>query len=139
MTSAVTGAVAAPPWRTLQPGQVAQLTVVDAETGAARLVLESADTLFEAPNWTPDGRTIVFGSGPRIEDAEYAWRESEIYSVDVASGAIRQLTTRKGPDSNPAISPDGRLIAYTGYDWTTDTWTDSKLYVMNIDGSASKL
>src|SRR5262249_53215605 len=25
--------------------------------------------------------------------------------------------------------------AYTGYDWTKDTWIDSKLYVMNIDGS----
>src|SRR5262249_36050179 len=26
-------------------------------------------------------------------------------------------------------------IAYTGYDWTKDTWIDSKLYVMNSDGS----
>src|SRR5207248_1101474 len=74
-------------------------------------------------------------SGLRADDAEYQWRESEIYAVDVASGKVRQLTTRKGPDQNPVVSPDGTRIAYTGYDWAKDTWIDSKLYVMNVDGS----
>jgi dipeptidyl aminopeptidase/acylaminoacyl peptidase len=55
--------------------------------------------------------------------------------VDVATGEIRQLTTRNGPDNNPTVSPDGRFIAYTGYDSTDATWQDSKLYVMNADGS----
>lgn len=84
--------------------------------------------------WTPDGKSIVF-AGLRAEDQEYQWRETEIYAVDVASGNVRQLTKRKGPDANPTISPDGTKIAYTGYDWTKDTWVDSKLYVMNTDGS----
>jgi dipeptidyl aminopeptidase/acylaminoacyl peptidase len=88
--------------------------------------------------WTPDGRAILF-SGLRTEKDEYQWRESEIYAVDVASGAIKQLTTRKGPDANPSVSPDGKRIAYTGYDWSRDTWTDSKIYVMNIDGSNPRL
>ena len=35
-----------------------------------------------------------------------------------STGEIKQLTTRKGPDANPAVSPDGKRIAYTGYDWT---------------------
>jgi dipeptidyl aminopeptidase/acylaminoacyl peptidase len=88
--------------------------------------------------WTPDGRTILF-SGLRNEKDEYLWRESEIYAVDVATGAIKQLTTRKGTDANPTASPDGKRIAYTGYDWSRDTWTDSKIYVMNIDGSNPRL
>ncbi len=86
------------------------------------------------PAWTPDGTEILF-SGLRIADAEYQWRESEIYAVDVRSGAIRQLTTRRGPDRGPIVSPDGRLVAYTGYDWTDDTYITSRLYVMNRDGS----
>lgn len=88
--------------------------------------------------WTPDGGSILF-SGLRSDDDEYQWRESEIYAVDVAIGAIKPLTTRKGPDSNPVVSPDGRRIAYTGYDWTRDTWVDTKVYVMNIDGSSPRL
>lgn len=89
-------------------------------------------------NWTSDGKEIVF-SALRIESAEYAYRESEIYAVNTESGAIRQLTTRKGPDGSPVVSPDNKLIAYTGYDWTDDSFIDTKLYLMNLDGSNAKL
>ena len=88
--------------------------------------------------WTPDGKAILF-SGLRADESEYQWRESNIYAVNVADGAVKQLTTRKGPDSNPSVSPDGKHIAYTGYDWTKDTWVDTKLYVMNIDGTNPRL
>ncbi|MBI2615361.1 MAG: S9 family peptidase, partial [Gemmatimonadetes bacterium] len=86
------------------------------------------------PEWTPDGTRILF-SGLRTEDAEYAWRESDIYAVNLVSGEVRQLTTRKGPDNNPVVSPDGKLVAYTGYDFTDDSYIANRLYLMNADGS----
>lgn len=89
-------------------------------------------------DWTPDGEAILF-SGLRQEDAEYIWRESEIYAVDVADGTITQLTDRRGPDSGPLVSPDGRYIAYTGYDFSDDTYITSKLYVMDRDGTNSRI
>jgi dipeptidyl aminopeptidase/acylaminoacyl peptidase len=88
--------------------------------------------------WTPDGKQILF-SGLRADDGAYQWRESEIYAVSVADGSVKQLTSRKGPDGNPTVSPDGKRVAYTGYDWTKDTWVDAKLYVMNIDGTNPRL
>ena len=57
----------------------------------------------------------------------------------MASGDIKPLTSRKGPDANPRVSPDGKRVAYTGHDWAKDTWIDSKIYVMNIDGSNPRL
>ncbi|HSJ05866.1 MAG TPA: S9 family peptidase [Longimicrobiales bacterium] len=117
---------------------VNQVFVVRAAGGTARQ-LTTGEWDVGSPMWSPDGRTIYFSSGPRVEDAEYEWRESEVYAVDVASAGIRQLTDRRGPDANPVPSPDGRLIAYTGYDRTTDTWVDSRLYVMNADGSGSRV
>ena len=117
---------------------VQHLFVVPADGGTPRQIT-SGEWSAAAAQWTPDGRSLVYGAGPRVPDFEYEWRESEVYAVDVNTGAVRQLTTRKGPDGSPSISPDGKLIAYTGYDWTTDTWTDSKLYLMNSDGSGSKL
>ena len=107
--------------------------VVSADGGSPRQVT-SGDWEHGDPRWMPDGKTIVF-SALRVEDAEWRWRESDIYAVDVASGVIRQMTNRKGPDGNPEPSPDGRLIAYTGYDSTDATWIDTKLYVMQADGS----
>lgn len=88
-------------------------------------------------SWTRDGKEIVFSS-LRIPEAEYAYRESEIYAVNVATGVVRQLTTRKGPDFAPVVSPDGKQVAYVGYDWTDDTYRDSQLYVMNIDGTGHR-
>ena len=112
--------------------------VLGADGGGTPRQVTSGAFNHGAPRWMPDGKHIVF-SGLRLPDAEYRWRESDIYSVDVASGDIKQLTTRKGPDGQPTPSPDGKLIAYTGYDSTSDTWVDSKLYVMNADGSGSRM
>ncbi len=84
--------------------------------------------------WTPDGKEILF-SGLRTDDWQHQWRESEVYAVNVKDKTFRQLTHRSGPDNGPEISPDGKWVAYTGYDMTDDTWVDSKLYVMGIDGS----
>ncbi len=90
-----------------------------------------------APAWAPTGRSIYF-SGLREPDAEYAWRESEVYAVDAAGGQVRQLTRHPGPDNGPVASPDGRLVAFTGFDKTDDTWRDADLYVMAADGSARR-
>lgn len=113
------------------------LFVVPASGGTPRK-LTSGNFDHRGVDWMPDGKRMIF-SGLRAEDAEYQWRESEIYSIEVATAQIRQLTNRQGPDGNPSVSPDGKLIAYTGYDWTKDTWVDSKVYVMNADGSEPRL
>lgn len=117
---------------------VQHLFVVPADGGTPRQIT-SGEWSAGAGQWTPDGKALVYSAGQRVPDAEYEWRQSDVYSVDVATGAIKQLTTRRGPDNSPAVSPDGKLIAYTGNDETTDTWIDSKLYLMNADGSGSRM
>jgi dipeptidyl aminopeptidase/acylaminoacyl peptidase len=107
--------------------------VVPADGGTARQ-LTSGEWDHSGPRWTPDGTEILFTS-LREEESDWMWRESEIYGVSLQTGAIRQLTTRRGPDSGPVPSPDGRLIAYQGQDHSTDTYVENGLYIMNADGS----
>ena len=111
--------------------------VVPADGGTPRQLTDGRWN-HSAAEWTPDGKELLF-SALRTEDAEAAWRESEIYSVEVGTGAIRQLTTRKGIDTNPLPSPDGKLIAYVGDDWNDDTYRNTKVYVMGRDGSSPRL
>ena len=113
------------------------LFVVPADGGTARQ-LTDGDWNHNGVAWTPDGAEILFTS-LRVENAEHEWRQSDIYSVNVASGRVTQLTDRSGPDGSPVPSPDGSLIAYTGNDLTTDTYITRKIYVMNRDGSNSRM
>jgi Tol biopolymer transport system component len=110
------------------------LFVVPADGGAPRQ-LTFGDFHHDGPiDWTPDGRNILL-SANRSPNWEREPDNSDIHSVDVASAAIRQLTRRDGPDQSPAASPDGRSIAYLGYDDRGYAYTQTQLYVMNRDGS----
>ena len=70
-------------------------------TGGTPRQLTDGDWDHNGVEWTPDGKQILFTS-LRVPDAEYQWRESEIYSVNVDTGAITQLTTPQGPGRQPA-------------------------------------
>jgi acylaminoacyl-peptidase len=89
-------------------------------------------------DWTPDGKAVLI-SARRTANYELDFTESEIYEVTVADGALRQLTDRRGPDASPAVSPDGRMIAYTGYDERRQGYQNSLLYLMNRDGTGKRV
>ncbi len=115
----------------------AQLFVVPAEGGTPRQLTRGAFHHRGPLAWAPDGKDIVF-SANRHEDWEYDPLNSEIYQVSVADGTIKALTDRKGPDQNPALSPDGKQIAYTGFDDREQGYQVTRLYLMNRDGSGAR-
>ena len=89
-------------------------------------------------SFSPDGKTLLFSANAE-DDWEYNPQNSDIYSLDVASGAIKRLTTRVGPDDGPVMSPNGKLIAYTGFDEKNLSYQVTDLYVANADGSNPRL
>jgi dipeptidyl aminopeptidase/acylaminoacyl peptidase len=87
--------------------------------------------------WTPDGKSLLFVSN-READWEYDPLNTEIQEVSVDSGEIKALTKRHGPDASPAVSPDGKHIAYTGFDDRMQAYQATRLYVMARDGSGPR-
>ena len=113
--------------------------VVPAEGGTARQ-LTDGNWNHNGVAWSQDGSEIYFSSY-RTEDWDRPSNEgeSEIYVVNVATGDIARLTDRRGPDSGPLPSPDGELIAYRAGDEHEDFYRNQRIYVMNPDGSGSRL
>lgn len=88
-------------------------------------------------SWSPDGSTLYFGAN-RNADWQTDPLAGEVYALDVATGGLTRLTERDGPDGNPLASPDGKLIAYLGFDDALRAYENSNLYVMNRDGSGRR-
>jgi acylaminoacyl-peptidase len=110
-----------------------QLMVVPAEGGTARqLTRGSYDHM--AAVWSPDGKALLF-SANRHPDGDYDPLNSELYELTIASRRVMELTKRQGPDSQPTVSPDGKDIAYVGFDDQRKGYQAHRLYVMNRDGS----
>lgn len=120
------------------PVSYAHLFLLSAEGGHARQLTDGDFNHGGAYSWSPDSKSIVF-SANRRDNAAYDNRNSEIYELDVASGKIKVLTDRQGPDGSPRVSPDGKMIAYTGYDDKLQGYQLDRLYVMNRDGSNPRL
>jgi len=120
------------------PKGYTHIYVIDAILGGTPRQITSGDYSDNDPQWSAAGKTIYF-SAIRKPDAEYMWGDSEIYAVDLKTLEIKTLTDRKGPDGNPRPSPDGKWIAYTGYDDKNYTSHLSSLYIMEASGGSKRL
>jgi dipeptidyl aminopeptidase/acylaminoacyl peptidase len=84
-------------------------------------------------DWTPDSKAIVF-EADRTAEADLHFQTSQLLVADVASGAIRELVPTPGAWSRPAISPDGKTVAFTGYPQSKRTHSVADLYVIPLAG-----
>ncbi|MEA3058259.1 MAG: hypothetical protein QOF34_1074 [Sphingomonadales bacterium] len=113
-------------WVPADGGAPVQLTFGATHAGGGRL------------SWTPDSRSILF-SANLSKNWEREPLNSEIYRVSIDGGAPTALTSRDGPDNSPAVSPDGRQIAFVGFDDRHLGYQNAQLSVMNLDGSGKRV
>jgi hypothetical protein len=97
-------------------GPAAQLHVYTISTDDDHLLLESGTQLFEAPNWTPDGRSLIVNC------------DGLLYRTAVTGGPLEQIDTGHLADLNNdhILSPDGNTLYVSS--------NDGHLYRLPVEG-----
>lgn len=104
--------------RRLRPGQSCRIRVWHRASGTVSTVLETRERLYEAPNWTHDGRLVVNGDG-------LLWT----LPVD-GSTAPAEIEAPGLPDVNNdhVLSPDGATVYASANDW--------RIWAVPLEGGA---
>jgi TolB protein len=105
-----------------------RLFIYDLHDGSSHLVY-TADSVWEAPNWSPDGHYLIANSGGGI----YKFVLKEDGTADPEKLAI---PADYQCNNDKAISPDGNKIAFSA---TFPPHTGSQVFLSNLDGNTPKL
>ena len=101
------------------------LETIEVSTGV-RTVLKEFDHVIEAPNWTRDGRSLVYNSLGRM------------YTYELSSGQIQPIETGFAIDCNNdhVLSPDNTQIAISHF---TNEDATSRIYILPFNGGKPRL
>lgn len=85
-------------------------------------------------SWSPDGRYLLF-SGDEHEDEELNRDPTtQIYAVSREGGTVRRLSSGYGSNYAPAVSPDGRRMAFLH---TEERDAPTRVMVVDVAGDLS--
>lgn len=121
----------------IEPG-FSHIFMIPAEGGSPRQLTSENYEHSGNLSFSPDGKFIYF-SANRFEDWEYRFRNSEVYKVSIDTKMITALTTQDGPDYSPIVSPDGKTIAYLGFEDKVQDHQNTLLHLMSSDGSNKRV
>ncbi|SMX40207.1 translocation protein TolB [Maliponia aquimaris] len=94
------------------------LTVGDVNS---RILQAGEGVMSFAPRFSPDGRTVIYSLTQGSN--------TDIWAMDIASGAVRQLTNSPAIETAPSFSPDGTRIVFE-----SDRSGSQQLYIMPASG-----
>jgi len=114
-----------------------QVFVVPADGGTPRQMTFGEYPISGSVSWMPDSQSIIFSSNRR-ENVEYQPRQNDLFAASIANGEITQMTDHAGPESNPAVSPNGRYLAYTSAADTRQGYNRAVLKIKDLRTGESR-
>ena len=98
-----------------------RIHILDVGAVQSRILQTNEGVMSFAPRFSPDGRMVVYSMTQGSN--------TDIWAMDVASGATRRLTSTPAIETAPSFSPDGSRIVFE-----SDRSGTQQLYVMPAGG-----
>ncbi len=98
-----------------------RITILDVDTVRARVLEQQAGAMSIGASFTPDGKRVIYSLA--------RGGNSDLYELNLATGAQRQLTNAPSIETSPSVSPDGRFIVFE-----SDRSGTQQLYIMPSGG-----
>jgi TolB protein len=118
--------------RTAQPVDGVALWIVNLRNGRERQLTPFDLRAGDTPDWSPDGKRILFHSNLDGPDTISA----NLYTIRADGTGLRQLTFAEGGATQylgSSYSPDGKLITFARRPETGGTNAD--IFIMRVDGT----
>jgi TolB protein len=111
-----------------EPHLRSRVFIYNMHDGSSHLVY-TADTIWEAPNWSPDGKYLIANSGGGIY-------KFVLMQDGTAEPQKLALTDDYRCNNDKALSPDGTKLAFSA---STTTSKGSQVFLADADGNNVKL
>jgi tricorn protease-like protein len=100
------------------------LEIMDVETGVRTIVYRAADSI-QAPNWTPDGKALIYN------------RNGRLYRFDLATRQPTEIDTDFADENNNdhVLSFDGTML---GISHRRDAESNSIVYTVPVEGGVPR-
>lgn len=116
-----------------RPGNM-HVYIVPTIGGTPRQITSGPHNYAGSIAWTKDAKQLIVSANTR-EDAEFDIFNSDLLAINISDGEVTKLTDATGPEGSPKISPNGKKIAFLGFEDNGKSNQISQLYVMDLDGS----
>ena len=107
--------------------------IVPADGGTSRQLTEGNFNHYGSLAWSPNSDQVFF-SAYRSDDWELVSDEADIYSVNISTKKLKQITNQSGAERSPVISPNGKLIAFTKEERRPLAYTPDQIAIMDLNG-----
>ena len=107
--------------------------IVPADGGTSRQLTEGNFNHYGSLAWSPNSDQVFF-SAYRSDDWELVSDEADIYSVNISTKKLKQITNQSGAERSPVISPNGRLIAFIKEERRPLAYTPDQIAIMDLNG-----
>ncbi|WP_413819921.1 Tol-Pal system beta propeller repeat protein TolB [Tateyamaria sp.] len=102
-----------------------RIYVLDVGSVQRRVLDSNVGTMSFAPRFAPDGQTVVYSVSQGSN--------TDIYSMNINSGAATRLTNTPAIETAPSFNPDGSQLVFE-----SDRSGSQQLYIMPIGGGEAK-